>query len=181
MCGWIKGAACSHIWHIHPTVAPAGSTLLKAKNWQSLDSKGKWKMLKCRNQSMETKVRKQKYGSEKKSRLSVSSALLTHDCVFWRCVAKGWLSPSYVRAVFQGSQTAVHGHHYHDATVSLGGQTQPKANDKWVNHPGYRCECCHSSSLKIFTRSAETKVQKWKFSISVLWFPHLSTFYLPGF
>ena len=133
VCGWIKGTACGHIWHIHPAVAPTGSLLLKTKNWQSLDSKGKWKMLKCRNQSMETKARKQKYGSEKKSRLSVSSALLTHDCVFWRCVAKGWLSPSYVRAVFQGSQTAVHGHHYHDATVSLGGQTQPKANDKWVN------------------------------------------------
>ena len=30
--------------------------------------------------SMETEVRKQKYGSEKESRLSVSSALLTHDC-----------------------------------------------------------------------------------------------------
>ena len=31
-------------------------------------------------------VRKPKYGSEKKSRLSVSSALLTHDCT----LGKGW-------------------------------------------------------------------------------------------
>ena len=32
------------------------------------------------NGSTETEVRKPKYGSEKKSRLSVSSALLFHDC-----------------------------------------------------------------------------------------------------
>ena len=43
-------------------------------------SRGKWKTLKCGNRSAETEVRKPKYGSEKKSRLSVSSALLTHDC-----------------------------------------------------------------------------------------------------
>ena len=32
------------------------------------------------NGSTEMEVRKPKYGSEKKSRLSVSSALLFHDC-----------------------------------------------------------------------------------------------------
>ena len=39
---------------------------------------GKWKTLKCGNRSTETEVWKPKCGSEKKSRLSVSSALLTH-------------------------------------------------------------------------------------------------------
>ena len=48
--------------------------------------RGKWKMLKCGNRSTETEVRKPKCGSEKKSRLSVSSALLTHDCAL---VGKG--------------------------------------------------------------------------------------------
>jgi len=38
------------------------------------------------NGSMEIEVRKQKYGSEKKSHQSVSSALLTHDCSLY---AKG--------------------------------------------------------------------------------------------
>ena len=38
---------------------------------------GKWKTLKCGNRSTETEVRKPKYGSEKNSRLSVFSALLT--------------------------------------------------------------------------------------------------------
>ena len=33
--------------------------------------------------SVETEVRKRKYGSEKKNRLSVFSALLTHKCVYW--------------------------------------------------------------------------------------------------
>ena len=36
---------------------------------------------------METEVRKPKCGSKKKSHLSVSSALLTHDCTL---VGKGW-------------------------------------------------------------------------------------------
>ena len=35
---------------------------------------------KVQNQSTETKVQKRKYESEKKSHLSVSSALLTYDC-----------------------------------------------------------------------------------------------------
>ena len=38
----------------------------------------KWKTLKCGNRSMETEARKRKYGSEKKSRLLMSSALLTN-------------------------------------------------------------------------------------------------------
>ena len=33
------------------------------------------------NRSTETEVRKLKYGSKKNSRLSVFSALLTHECV----------------------------------------------------------------------------------------------------
>ena len=39
---------------------------------------GKWKTLKCGIRSTETEVRKPKCGSEKKSRLLMSSALLTH-------------------------------------------------------------------------------------------------------
>ena len=37
-------------------------------------------MLKYRNQGMDMEVQKTKYGGEKKGRLSVFSALLTHDC-----------------------------------------------------------------------------------------------------
>ena len=40
---------------------------------------GKWKTQMCRNQSAEMEV--QKPGSDKKSWLSVFSALLTHNCV----------------------------------------------------------------------------------------------------
>jgi len=36
--------------------------------------------LKYENESTKTEVRKRKYRSEKKSRLSVFSVLLTHDC-----------------------------------------------------------------------------------------------------
>ena len=53
-----------------------------------LVSTGKWKMLKCGNQSTEKEVRKPKYGSEKKSFLSVFSALLSHEYVCWGLVAK---------------------------------------------------------------------------------------------
>jgi len=37
-------------------------------------------------------VQKPKYGSEKKSHPSVSSALLTDNCVCWGLVAKGWFN-----------------------------------------------------------------------------------------
>ena len=50
-------------------------------------------MLKCGNWSTETGA-----CSEKKSCLSVSSALLTHNWVYWGLLAKGWLSPSDLRA-----------------------------------------------------------------------------------
>ena len=50
----------------------ADPNMLEVNMW------GKWKTLKCGNQTTETEVRKPKYGSEKKSRLLMSSALLTH-------------------------------------------------------------------------------------------------------
>ena len=40
---------------------------------------GKWKMLKCENRCTEMDIWKQKYRSEKKSNLPVSSASLIHD------------------------------------------------------------------------------------------------------
>ena len=52
---------------------------------------GKWKTLKCGNWSTEMEVQKQKYIREKKSHLSP-------NCVCWGLVARGWLSPSDVRA-----------------------------------------------------------------------------------
>ena len=42
---------------------------------------GKWKRLKCGNQSTEMEVQKLKYGSEKKSCLFMFSASLTYDRV----------------------------------------------------------------------------------------------------
>ena len=47
---------------------------LGGSSWES-NLGGKWKTLKYGNE-----VWKPKYGSERKSHLSVSSALLTHDC-----------------------------------------------------------------------------------------------------
>ena len=49
---------------------------------------GKWKMLKCGNRSTEMEVQKQKHGNEKKSRLSVFSAFLTHERVCRELVDK---------------------------------------------------------------------------------------------
>ena len=53
---------------------------------------------KYRNGSTETEVRKRKYGSEKKSRLSVFSAFLTHEYVCWGLVDKRGLNLCDVRA-----------------------------------------------------------------------------------
>ena len=69
--------------------------LVIAAPFGCVSKRGKWKPLKSGNRntktevrkrkygngSTETEVRKPKYGSEKKSRLSVFSPLMTHDCV----------------------------------------------------------------------------------------------------
>ena len=47
-------------------------------NWSWAGEVGQVENAEVRNQSTETEVQKPKYGSGKKSRLSVSSALLTH-------------------------------------------------------------------------------------------------------
>ena len=67
-----------------------------AKTHGPVENAEVWKP-KYGNGSTETEVRKPKCGSEKKSRLSVSSALLTHDCAL---LGKGWLSSSDVRVEY---------------------------------------------------------------------------------
>ena len=64
--------------------------------------KGKWKMLKCGNRSTEMEVRKRKYGSEKKSCLSVFSVLLTHNwqtCILLLATIKGCILDQLVNFV----------------------------------------------------------------------------------
>ena len=56
-----------------------------------------------KNAETEMEVRKPKYRSEKKSRLSVFSAFLTHECVCWGLIDKRGLNLCDVRA---GSWTA---------------------------------------------------------------------------
>ena len=101
-------------------------------------------------------VRKPKYGSEKKSRLSMFSAFLTHECVCWGLVDKRELNLCDVRAGSSALELQ---------RVSLSqivqcacdSQTQTKTNGECMGQscglyaPGMswqwcRCECCHSSS-----------------------------------
>ena len=90
---WLKQLL---LWQLEKIMFPLlHSRTLKFLRWKychgamaTIDL-GKWKTLKCGNRSMETEGQKRKYGSEKKSRLSVFSALLTHECVCWGLVDKG--------------------------------------------------------------------------------------------
>ena len=96
---------------------------------------GKWKMLKCGNQSTETEVRKPKYGSEKKSRLSVFSAFLTNKCACWGLVDKRGLNLCDVRAgssalgLRQASLTQI------VQCSACESQTQTKANSECLGQP----------------------------------------------
>ena len=71
VCIYVCKHLATHIYQILVYTQVHTNMLLNA---------GKWKTLKCGNRNTETEVRKPKYGSEKKSRLLMSSALLTHDC-----------------------------------------------------------------------------------------------------
>ena len=116
----------------------------------------KWKTLKCGNRSTEMEVRKPKYGSEKKSRLSMFSAFLTHKCVCWGLVDKRELNLCDVRAgsLALGLRRPLLSQIVQCACDS---QTQTKTNGECMGQscglyaPGMswqrcRCECCHSSS-----------------------------------
>ena len=115
-----------------------------------------------------TEVQKPKYGNGNTETevqeweeicLSVTTALLTYEWMCLGLVAKEWLSPSMweLNPGISGCSECC----YHDATVSVSGQTQLKTNSDWDNHAGsmllmfswqwYGCQCCHSSSPRIFT------------------------------
>ena len=102
---------------------------------------------------------KPKYGnrSEKKSRLSVFSALLTHECVCWGLVDKRGLNPCDVKAGYlalglrQASLSQI-------VQCACDSQTQTKTNGECMGQPcglyapgmswqWCRCECCLSSPM----------------------------------
>ena len=108
------------------------------------------------HQSSYYEVQKPKYGSEKKSHLSVFSALLTHENVCWGLVDKRGLNLCDVRAGFlalglrRASLSQI-------VQCACDSQTQTKTNGECMSQPcglyapgmswqWCRCECCHSSS-----------------------------------
>ena len=81
--------------------------------------------------STEIEVQKPKYGSEKNSRLSVFSALLTHECVLRPCRQKGAQSLQCESRIFS-SRTA--------ANITITNcamcmwQPDPNQASAWANH-----------------------------------------------
>ena len=121
-------------------------------------------MLKCRNRSKETEVRKTKYGSEKRSCLLVFSALLTHEYVCWGLVDKTWLYPCNERA-----RSEALGLHWGLLSQIMHVTARPNQDKWWVGQPcglypprfswqQRRCECCHSSPPKA---QPVTKLLHW--------------------
>ena len=97
--------------------------------------------------STETEVQKYKYGSEKKSRLLVSSALLTHYCVCWGLVANGCLPAIWEQdPEFSGYSECL----YHDAMVSK--WPDPTQDYRWVGQP------CELYSPDFFVTVIQMKV-----------------------
>ena len=92
--------------------------------------KGKWKMLRCGNRSMETEVQKW----EEKLPIGVHSSLLTYNCVCWGLVAKGvLLYPCDVRAGSSNSRTAASITITMHMTAIECSQTQTKTDSEWAN------------------------------------------------
>ena len=110
------------------------SIYIKAMSTSVNNYQAQWSMARRasgKRWSVETEVRKRKYGSEKKSLLSVFNALLTHKCVCWGLVDKRELNLCDVKA---GSSAL--GLRW--ASLSqLMCMWQPDPNqDRWANHVG---------------------------------------------
>ena len=110
---------------------------------------------------METEVWKPKYRSEKKSHLLVFSTLLSHNCVCWGLVAKGWLYPCDVRAGSWDLGLSLSWCKWLPVSVA---RPKLRLTVEWANHAGSmllmlmwqwcRCEHCHSFSPRIFSKGS---------------------------
>ena len=124
--GWLNSKIGHKIWQEFNLAANVCSSLVGRHNvfvsmmytvW------GKWKMLQCWDWSTETEVQ-----NWEESHLLVSSALLTHRCVFWDLLGKQWMSPSARSWDLRLQQALLHGYAWcHMA--------RPNHNE-WANHVG---------------------------------------------
>ena len=96
--------------------------------------------------SAETEVRKRKYGSEKKSHLSVFSALLTQECVCWGLVDKRGLNFCNVKARYSALGHCGE-HRYHNVHVTARLKSKQTLST-WANHVGSMLlECLDSDAV----------------------------------
>jgi len=131
------------------------SIYIKAMSTSVNNYQAQWSMARRasgKRWSVETEVRKRKYGSEKKS-LSVFNALLTHKCVCWGLVDKRGLNLCDVKA----GSSALGLRWTSLLQCACDSQTQTKTNGESMGQPcglyapvmswqWCRCECCRSSS-----------------------------------